>query len=310
MSESNKVLELLKTQIETVEKTPVPTSRAIMATRTFVPPSRSDLAKQYASDKDLRERALRSCIPFIHDHFSDNYRLTQGLTLVGGVSGQGKSTTTANVLSAFLNTSNDKKALVITNEESAEAVFNRVACVLTKKNFFALHRGKMNAADRREVEDMANLLFDRIVVVYEGGWDMTCLEDVQSVLEHVATGGYGIAVIDYLQTVAFSKERPDMEPFQVSKTLGLYLKDYGRRVPMPVVVFAQLKTRSENGEFKDRIENDKTIYNHAFSCIEIIPDFETGITKFIIHKDRFGMGQGEKIDMQYVDGRYEPVGHI
>jgi transposase-like protein len=60
-------------------------------------------------------------------------------------------------------------------------------------------------------------------------------------------------------------------------------------------------------EFKDRVENDKTIYNHAFQAIEIVPDFDASTSKFIIHKDRFGYKQGRTLHAKFNDGRFEAL---
>jgi hypothetical protein len=52
------------------------------------------------------------------------------------------------------------------------------------------------------------------------------------------------------------------------------------------------------------VQNDKTIFNHAFLAIEIEPDFETLTTKFTIHKDRFFGHTGKEVQMEFKGGRY------
>ena len=96
-----------------------------------------------------------------------------------------------------------------------------------------------------------------------------------------------------------------MDPVRVSKNFGFYLKEYGKRVAKPVVVFAQLRAKDgDHKEFKTRVENDRTIFNHAFQAIEINPDYAASRTTFIIQKNRFGLKQREEVTMKFDGGRY------
>lgn len=277
---------------------------------TYVPPTKDALRLSYATDNELRRRALASTTPFITSAIQSTFKLSQGMTLVCGVSGQGKSTASANILAGYLASNPDKKALVVTNEETAEAVYNRVACIRLNKNFFALHQGRLSDKDEAEIAEEVERLFSKLIV--DAGnttYDMSMIEDVKSALEHAASGEYGLAILDYLQTVSESREDPSMEPVQVSKELGFYLKRYGRRVPIPVVVFVQLRPNSDASELKLRIENDRTIHNHAFTVIEVVPNFETKTTIFKIEKSRFMPEcQGEELEFVFNNGRYDPIG--
>jgi replicative DNA helicase len=278
--------------------------------RIYRPKDTASRISQYEKERAIREETLKNHIPFISEGISDGFNLSQGLVLVGGVSGKGKSTVAANLIAGFLDSQPGKKAIVITNEDSTEAVYNRVACVQLKYNFLDFQRGRMKREQANEVMDHAKLLTQHIDVVDDDAYDMTCLEDVQAVLEYAADGYTGIVVLDYLQTVAFSRTEPQGEAFRVSKKLGLYLKDYGRKIGIPVLAFAQLRSASKENdtEFKDRVENDRTITNHAFQAIEIVPDFENATSQFIIHKDRFGMTQGKTLSAKFVAGRFESMG--
>jgi predicted ATP-dependent serine protease len=283
-------------------------SGAARNTRVYRPKDRTARIERYKKDQELRKATQKLRVPFVNPQLSDGFYMSQGLVLIGGVSGRGKSTVAANLIAGFLDVSK-KNVVVITNEETTEAVYNRTACVLLKYSFFDYQSGRMSKDRAQEVEDMAKELASRVDVIDDDAWDMTCLEDVQAVLEHAAGSDIGLVVVDYLQTIAFSRETPTAETYRVSKQLGLYLKDYGRKVGIPIAVFAQLKTMKENSdeEFKDRVENDKTIYNHAFQAIEIVPDFDASTSKFIIHKDRFGYKQGRTLHAKFNDGRFEAL---
>lgn len=272
--------------------------------RPFKPKTFEQRRSLYERDKALREAAMRNRVPFISPNFSQDFFLYQGLVLVGGVSGAGKSTTVANILTGYLEHS-DKSAFVISNEDSSETVYNRTACVMLRKNFNKFFNGHLSTYDQQLVYNKAMELVNRVEVVDDPAWDMTCVEDVKSVLEYAATSDAGIIVIDYFQTVCSSRIDPDMDAVRVSKNFGFYLKEYGKRVGKPVIVFAQLRAKDgDHKEFKTRVENDRTIINHAFQAIEIQPDYAASRTTFIVQKNRFGLKQREEVTMKFDGGRY------
>lgn len=278
--------------------------------RSYKPKSTNARIEQYRKNKALRAKMLENRVPFIHPEFDPDFFLCQGMTIVCAMSGQSKSTTCANVIAGFINHTPGKQIVVITNEEGPDAVIDRVACLLHEQNYIDLYKNRMSEKARALVEQTSIELSDFVEVVDDPAWDMGCLEDVQSVLEHAAKNGVSLVILDYLQTVTYSRDFPHLESFQVSKKLGLYLKDYGKRVGVPVVVFAQLSPPRDKAAVQDRIQNDKTIYNHAFNVIEVKPDFNTLITEFTIHKGRFELKQGKKISMIYKHGKYLPDSEI
>jgi hypothetical protein len=287
-----------------------PVAHSLLTKRKYLPDPIETMRQRLQADRTLREQAQQSALPFLHPEAFADFKLVQGLYLVGGVSGKGKSTTAANLLATFCKHGPPgKKAYVITNEEMSDAVLGRVACIELGLSYFRYHKGSLPRQQRNEIDDLAALLLSRIHVVNSPAYDMSCLEDVQAVLEYAAeSGDVGMTLIDYHQTIEMSRENPDMESFRVHKVFGSYLKDYGRRVQVPVILFAQLRPDSEGAEMKSRVENDRTIYNHSFAAVEIIPDFETCRTTFKIWKDRFGEVQGKEIEMEFVAGRFQPVG--
>lgn len=278
--------------------------------RPYKPKSSTARIEQYRKNKALRSKMLENRVPFIHPEFDTDFFLCQGMTIVCAMSGQSKSTTCANIITGFINHTPGKQIVVITNEEGPDAVIDRVSCLLHDQNYIDLYKGRMPQHTRELIERTSIDLSSYIEVVDDPSWDMGCLEDVQSVLEHAAKSGVSLVILDYLQTVTYSRELPHLESFQISKKLGLYLKDYGKRVGIPVVVFAQLSPPREKAAVQDRIQNDKTIYNHAFNVIEVKPDFNTHITEFTIHKGRFELKQGKKILMQYKYGKYLPDSEV
>lgn len=271
----------------------------------YVPPTVDDIRGTYANNEVLRKRALLSSIPFISSEVRD-FKLSQGLILIGAKTGQGKSTTLANVLAGFMETKQlGDRALVITNEESTASVYNRIACVILKYSFKSFYNGQLPEDQDDEVQTLAQDLMEHIVVE-EGNkqFDMTDSGHVKAALAYAAEGSYKLACLDYIQTVTKDAEHPDRSPIEVSKDLGFFLKDYGRKVTIPIVIFAQLHPTSEHEDFAQRVQNDRTIANHAFTAIEIVPCFETLTTKAIIHKNRFGtVVQGHEYVFRFEGGR-------
>jgi replicative DNA helicase len=231
--------------------------------------------------------------------------LSQGLIVVGAKSGRAKSTTASNVLAGFLSSVPDRTAIVVSNEEATDAVYERTACVLLQISYTDYFGGKADPRKERAIEEcVADFIIPRVEVVEDGKFDMSYIDDVQAVLETAAVDHVGLVLVDYLQCITQSRQSPDMESFQISKRLGLYLKDFGKKHGVPVVCFAQLGPGAEGATMFERVQNDKTFCNHAFLAIEIEPDFETLTTKFKVHKDRFSGHTGKEVVCDFVGGRY------
>lgn len=298
-------LEAFQQATPTVEK--VVKTQASLNDRVFTPSTVDERHTKYVEQRRARETANDRAINFISPLFHPEFKVYPGLMIIGAETGRSKSTTSANIVAQYVKEC-EKPCIIISNEERAEDIYNRIACINLKINFNKFRRGFLDRKYNDIVAKEAERLIPRIEVVDGEGWDTTCLEDVQAVFEYAATANAGMIVLDYLQTVAFCRKK-DINPIWVSKHLGLYLKDYAKRVDMPVIVFAQLKAKSEHvqQEFFERVQGDKTIVTHAHSAVEIIPDFDTGNTQFIVHKERFGSLTGQKISMRYNSGWYEKI---
>lgn len=260
-------------------------------------------------DQSCKEREMFEVNkqPFMYPGFTaeGDFWLSQGLTLVGARSGHSKSTTAAHILAGFIRYRSDTTALVISNEELTDAIIHRTACVLLGKSYMRFHNKDMGRAEAQEIKEVSRQILKRLVVVNDPAWDTTCLEDVQTILDSAPLIGVNLVLLDYYQTITHCKANDELESFAVLKKFGRYIREYGMRCPVPVVVMCQLKPSGGSSiEFQDRVQNDKTIYNDAFNAVEIKPDFETRITEFIIHKQRFGVSQGAKVSLQFDRGRY------
>lgn len=265
--------------------------------------------EQYLEARRIRAQIKEARTPFISPAFHPGFWLSQGLIVVGAESGKAKSTTCSNVLHGFLSASDYKTAIVISNEEATDAVYERTACIALQRDYTQFFQGKLSAREEVEIQDfVVRHIIPRVEVVEDGKFDMSYLEDVQSVLDTAASARVGLVLIDYLQIITQSRNKPDSESFQISKQLGLYLKEYGKTNGVPVVCFVQLNPDSSGPTMAVRVQNDKTFFNHGFACIEIKPDFETLTTTFKVHKDRFFGATGKEIVCDFKGGRYVFVG--
>jgi len=263
--------------------------------------------QQYRLDRELVKNAKRTQVKFLGSALN----LRMGVTVIGGCTGKGKSTASANIIADFYTRYPDRQALVITNEEVSSDVLDRASCALLKEDFYAYREGEVGPLIEEKIEKLSSELFERVEIVSTSSVDMTCLEDVIDVLTYAAgKKEINLVLLDYLQTVSWSKENKELNAYAVSKKLGLFLKDYGRKVDIPIVMFAQIQPlpgeQKEDGwvpDFSGRIQGDKTFSNHCVMTIEIIPNFETRITRFYIHKDRFGNNAGKSFNFEWVQGR-------
>lgn len=277
----------------------------IKAGRVYEQKSKDERIKQYQESKAIRRSIHANRIPFISKSFLPDMWLSQGLIVVGAKSGRAKSTTASNVLAGFLRSVPDKSAIVISNEEATDAIYERAACVLMEISYSEYFVGKVDRRKEQVIEEcVQDFIIPRVEVVEDGKYDMSYIDDVQSVLETAASAKVGLVIVDYLQCITQSRTNPQLEAFQISKQLGLYLKDYGKNHGVPVVCFVQLGPGADGADFSSRVQNDKTFVNHSFLAVELEPDFETLTTKFKIHKDRFSGHTGKEVVADFVGGRY------
>lgn len=294
---------------EAVAKFETLTPTQIRTGRIYEQKGKEARLEQYRAARGIRRTIRANRVPFISKSFLPGLWLSQGLIVVGAKSGRAKSTTASNVLAGFLQGVPDRTAIVISNEEATDAVYERTACCLLEINFMEFSKGQLSPKDERRIEEcVSDLIIPRVEVVEDGKFNMSYIDDVQSVLETAATDKVGLVIVDYLQCITQSRIEPALEAFQVSKKLGFYFKDYGKKHGIPVVCFVQLNDGASGADFAGRVQNDKTIFNHAFLAVEIEPDFETKTAKFRVHKDRFFGHTGKEVVMDFKGGRYEVQG--
>lgn len=259
--------------------------------------------------------AAKNKMRFINEDFSNAipfYR--KNLILVGGVTGDGKSTTAANVIAGIIEEPlktgpNRRRVLVLTNEEKTEDVYNRVLCLF--KGWSYVNHDKFTDAQREFFNNSYIHLRNKITVVdntYNGRFGVTTtLEGICSVFDNLIANKehYDAVIIDYYQNVQQSTNDPRLNEFQVQAALAKRLDQYKNIYPAPIVVLAQVRPVDDsNTPFKIRIEGSKTISNVCTCSVELIPDKKLRKTSWIIHKSRFNEAVGSDIETGFDSGRH------
>jgi hypothetical protein len=267
--------------------------------------------------------AARKRIMFINKEFNNSVPFfKKNLILIGGKTGEGKSTAVANVVTTTMNRTNPDtgrrcRVLVFTNEEKSEDVYNRVTC-FAKGWHYVNH-------DKFTLEQVQT--FDKYMpILAKDGWltviddrfgstpgaqvngVTTSVEGIQTVFDAIIRDGihYDAIVIDYYQNVSKSKLNPNAPNWQIQEQFASMLDQYKNVLPCPIVLMAQVSPPDEDNTipFKVRIEGRKSILNVATCCIEMVKDATNRCTQWIVHKSRFNETIGGGFKTGYDKGRF------
>lgn len=267
--------------------------------------------------------AARNCIMFINKSFEGVVPFfRKNLILIGGKTGEGKSTTVANVVATTMKenspvTGKRCKVLVLTNEEKSEDVYNRITCFA--KGWHYTNHNKFS-------DEQVKTFDSYIPVLAKDGWltvvddnfgstpdnqisgVTTSIEGIQAVFDQLIRDGihYDAVLIDYYQNVKFSKKNPYLNEWEVQAQFAAMLDKYKNLYPAPIVLMAQVSPPNEENTvpFKVRIEGRKSILNVCTCCIEMVADRVNRCTEWIVHKSRFNESVGESLQTGYDKGRF------
>jgi hypothetical protein len=240
--------------------------------------------------------SLTAAIPFTREN----------LYLLCALSGNGKSTIAANVTYPLWK--QQKKTLVVSNEESKQDVLFRIAALELGYSFNEYKKGLMPLEKQRE----CIRLFPEIsqyVKVLDVSWRdglTTKIEGVQKALDSVVGQGFSCVLIDYYQLIKDSLYDKNRTRYDVLNDFRIWLGRYIKKCEIPICLFVQLYSMGKKGGVKDidaRIKECSAVVEPATVIIEAVPNFEDSTTDFIIHKDRFGVA-GHRITCPFTNGRY------
>lgn len=260
--------------------------------------------------------AAKNSLTFINPTFKGLVPyFRKNLILLGAKTGDGKSTTVANIAVQTIRQKHPEtgklcRALIITNEEKAEDFFNRVTCLA--KGWHYTNHDEFTDEQRKVFNDYIPILSKCMNVVddgYAGGTGMTTtIEGIETIFENMLRDGtyYDVVIIDYYQNIKFSSKNPRLNEWEVQAKLAAMLDKYKNIYPAPIVVMAQAEAPTEANPkpFKTRIEGRKVILNVATFAMEIVADRENLRTQWIVHKSRFTKSLGKGIWTGYDKGKY------
>lgn len=257
--------------------------------------------------------AARERMQFIDDEFNKFVPFfRQNIILIGSQTGEGKSTTVANIVRSLMGQTNPKtgqrrRVLVITNEERPADVYNRITCLV--KGWSYVGHDKFTDEQRNTfsqyIEAYAKTkLISVIYDDYAGAHGTTrTLEGVCRIFDDLIARKdyYDVVLIDYYQNISESRANPTLDQYKVQAAFAQRLDSYKNIYPAPIVLFAQLKPNSpeQNIPFKVRIEGTKAIINVATLCMEIVPNREESTTEWKVIKNRFN---GESVNQTHITG--------
>jgi replicative DNA helicase len=205
---------------------------------------------------------------------SDIPLIMDQLYLIGSEAKNGKSTFAANV--AYSMVLQERKMLIISNEESEADVLVRVACLHLNLNANDYKKGKLSPADMFNIDATLPFVNKFVKVAGVGGKVNTSnLESVERLMElTLQDPSYELIMIDYFQKI-LSSHNSQLRYFDILKSFGNYLKGFIKRSEAPVILFAQLHPISKS---KERT----SLQTRVQHCPDIVQDTTMNI---IITKD-------------------------
>lgn len=244
----------------------------------------------------------------------------KNLILIGGDTGDGKSTCVGNIIHSTIMRKNPAtgklgRVLVLSNEEAPEDFYNRVT---------ALHRG-WKYVNHNEFTDEQRDAFEKHIPIwakdgrltiigdtYQGlpGWTTT-VEGVEDIFRNLIRDGevYDVVVIDYYQNIKKSKLNPLLEPWQVQVKLAALLDQMKLQYPGAIIVMAQMKRLVDDEDstpFNVRFKGSKEICDKATFICELIPERKLLRSKWRVWKSRFTDAVGMSIYTGYDRGKFVP----
>jgi hypothetical protein len=248
---------------------------------------------------------LEQKITFITPNLTKFMPLTrENLYLMCASSGAGKSTAAANI--SYSLWKEQKKVLIIANEESQSDILFRIGCLELGLNFNDFKKNKMDIEDQLRVRQLLKSIAEYVKIMdvtYKDGLTSN-VDGVTKAMEAVKNHDFSCVLIDYFQNISNTNVVNDTRIlYQRLDDFRSYLKTYIKSANVPVVLFAQLHPSVKRGkDLEARIKDCPKIFEAATVAFEIVPNYEELKTDFLVWKSRFG-GQGKKVTLYFANGR-------
>lgn len=253
-------------------------------------------------------KAIRNSLPFVSDKMTKLVPQIPGqITLIGAESGTGKSSVTAAI--AHRNYKFEKKTLVISNEEPAQRVLARIACIEEGVSFNDYSQDLVSRDERKRVAQRIGDVKDFVTVV-DNELVSTTAERIVDFLRSADAKGYTMAVIDFLQRVTRSTAYPGAERTQVVYAFKDLITDFSSTAQMPVVVMSQLKPLDPDEQDRAielRIKWCTGFYEACSNVVEAIRIKDIPVTVFHTQKGRFTGSKRLWLPHEFVEGKFVPI---
>jgi len=265
-----------------------------------------DTVKRVFQGMNSYQRNLKEGITLINEKLTATIPFTrENLYLFCAYTGSGKSTVAANI--SYPLWKEGKKTLVITNEESEQDVLLRISCLELGLDFNAYKKGKMSEEDIRAAGTLIPQIAKFVKVIdvnYKDGLT-TKIEGIKNALEALRGKDYACAMIDYFQLIKYSVKDPLKSHYAVLDDLRIWLGQYIKSSNIPIVMFVQLYSigKRNTKDLDARVKHCSSIVEPATVIVEVLPNFETKTSDFMIIKDRFG-NQGKRVICKFEKGRF------
>lgn len=253
--------------------------------------------------------------------------------------GGGKSTLVSNIVDSMIaDIAKDKvvrKILVISNEELEHDVFGRIAMLKFAEPYKALYKldpslgdtyrnpnyknlKRLDARQRADIKNYSKMLSKAgIVTVMDDNWRgttgcTTTPEGIEATFEKIIESKikYDVIILDYFQGIFRSKLR-SVPPHDAQHQAIFTIDRFKEHLPCPIVIMSQVKKpdKGKDGEINTFLSDFRQVGSRSLlmkstDAIEMIPDFSTSTTRFLIHKSRHGTKNDNEIVLGLVNGSF------
>lgn len=262
--------------------------------------------------------AAKNAMSFINKSFDNIVPFfRKNLIMVGAQTGQGKSTAVANIAFRMKDqinpdTGKPKRTLILTNEEKAEDVYNRVTSLAMGWSYtnHTIFTEEQIDTYRKAIPAWAAGGLITVIDDTHGGSHgvTTSLEGIESVFENLLKNKiyYDVVIIDYYQNIINSKRDASISENEAQGRLARMLDRYKNIYPAPIVLMAQMKPLDEDDRtpWQIRIQGRRVISNACTFVIEMLADFQNKATQWTVWKSRFTQSVGVEFRTGWDKGRY------
>lgn len=244
----------------------------------------------------------------------------KNLILIGADTGDGKSTTVANVIYSTVMTINPAtgkpgRVMVLSNEEAPEDFYNRITAIhkgLKYTNHNLITDGERDEYAKFIPKWCENNILSIIGDTYQGisGWTTT-LEGIEKIFTSLLESANppDVVILDYYQNIKQSKNNPELDQYKCQSMFAAFLDKMKLVYPGPIVVMAQMKRLAGDEDttpFNVRLKGSKEICDKATFIAEITPERALLRSRWKVWKSRFNDSTGEEFHIGYDRGKFVP----